>query len=143
MIEVSLAQLVSSSPAALPTGTRPDAMPPTTVPRKNGTSSDDSAKMPPSERCSNMLAASPRRAKAVPRRMIPTAARKSGTASVEAIEPKASGKAVHITTRMKISQTWLASHTGDIEFLIRARSSGSRAVRSQIPVPKSAPPRTT
>ena len=59
------------------------------------------------------------------------------------IEPKASGKAVHITTRMKISQTWLASHTGDIELLMRARSASSRAVRSQTPVPKSAPPSTT
>ena len=41
--------------------------------------------------------------------MIPTAARNIGIAIVDMIEPKASGKAVHITTRMKMSQTWLAS----------------------------------
>ena len=79
MIDVWLAQLVSASPVALPTGTRPEAIPPTTVPRKNGTSSDESANTEPSERCSKMLAAWPRRAKAEPRRMIPTAARNSGT----------------------------------------------------------------
>ena len=140
--EVSLAQAVSSSPAALPTGTRPEAIPPTTVPRKNGTRSEDSANTAPSTRRSAIVAASPRRANAAPRRMIPTAARNSGMAIVDMIEPNASGKAVHMITRMKISHTWLASHTGDIEFLMRARSASSRAVRSQIPVPKSAPPNT-
>ena len=140
---VELVQLVSSSPAALPTGTRPDAIPPTTVPRKNGTSSDDSANTAPRLRRSAMLAASPRRANAAPRRMIPTAARKSGIASVEAIEPNASGNAVQSTTSTKMSHTWLASHTGLIERLMRLRSPSSRAVRSQMPTPKSAPPSTT
>ena len=39
----------------------------------------------------------------------------NGTASVEAIEPNARGYAVQITVSTKISQTWLASHTGPIE----------------------------
>ena len=40
---------------------------------------------------------------------------KSGTASVEAIEPNAVGYAVQKTVRTKISQTWFASQTGAIE----------------------------
>ena len=44
--------------------------------------------------------------------MIPSAAMKSGTVSVETIEPKASGYAVQQMTSTKISQTWLASQTG-------------------------------
>ena len=79
--------------------------------------------------------------------MIPSAARKSGIASVEVIEPNASGNAVHSTTSTKISQTWLASQTGAIARLIIARTGAPRsappAVRSQKPAPKSAPPSTT
>ncbi len=41
-IERGLSQLVTASPAALPTGTRPPAIAPTTVPMKNGVSSDAS-----------------------------------------------------------------------------------------------------
>ena len=55
------------------------------------------------------------------------AARKSGIASVEVIEPNARGNAVQRTTRMKMSQTWFASQTGAIERLMRARSSMSLA----------------
>src|SRR3954464_15160091 len=40
--ESGLSELVTRSPAALPTGTRPAATAPTTVPRKNGVSTDDS-----------------------------------------------------------------------------------------------------
>ncbi len=62
------------------------------------------------------------------------------------IAPKASGKAVQRTTRMKISQTWLASQTGVSERSISARGrlpfSASPAIRSQKPAPKSAPPKT-
>ena len=51
-----------------------------------------------------------------------------------------------MTTKTKISQTWLASQTGPIECSIRARGraprSGPPAVRSQNPAPKSAPPNT-
>ena len=76
--------------------------------------------------------------------MIPTAATNSGIVSVEVIEPNAGGNAVQRTTRMKMSQTWLASQTGAIERLMRSRTAMSLpAVRSQMPVPKSAPPSTT
>ncbi len=39
-----LSQLVTGSPTAFPTGTRPAAIAPTTVPRKNGVSSDETPK---------------------------------------------------------------------------------------------------
>ena len=45
---------------------------------------------------------------------MPSRARESGIASVEAIEPKATGYAVQSTVSTKISQTWFASHTGPI-----------------------------
>jgi hypothetical protein len=76
---------------------------------------------------------------------MPKAASVSGTYSVDMIAPKASGKAVQSTTRMKISQTWLASQTGVSERWIRARGRApfpaSPATRSQKPPPKSAPPK--
>ena len=56
-----------------------------------------------------------------PRNTIPSAAIDSGTNSVSVIDANASAKAVHSTTRQKISQTWFASHTGPIEWLITAR----------------------
>ena len=90
-------------------------MPPSAAPRKNGTSTDESAKTAPSTRASRIVAAWPRSANAAPRKMIPSAARKSGIESVEKIEPKATGNAVQAITSTKISQTWLASHTGLIE----------------------------
>ena len=78
--------------------------------------------------------------------MIPSAARNSGTISVEKIEPKATGNAVHAITSTKISHTWLASHTGLIERCTMPRTRPPRrsppAVRSQKPAPKSAPPST-
>ena len=40
----------------------------------------------------------------------------NGTASVEAIDPKAFGYEVQKTVSTKISHTWLASHTGAIEW---------------------------
>ena len=47
---------------------------------------------------------------------------------------------------MKISHTWLASHTGPIEWSITSRGRSPRsappATRSQNPAPKSAPPKT-
>ena len=39
--EVGLSQLLNWPPAALPTGTRPEAIPPTAVPRANGVSTDE------------------------------------------------------------------------------------------------------
>ena len=131
---------------ARPAPRRPRPRPPH-APRKKGTSTDDSAKVAPSARASAIVAASPFSANAPPRRTMPSAARKSGIASVEPIEPNASGKAVQSITSTKISQTWFASHTGDIARLIIARTGAPRsappAVRSQNPAPKSAPPRTT
>ena len=45
----------------------------------------------------------------------------SGTKSVSVIEAYASGKHVQSTTKQKISHTWLASHTGPIEWSITRR----------------------
>ena len=63
---------------------------------------------------------------------------------VDMIEAKAVGNPVQSMTRTKISQTWLASHTGPIECSIRGRWRPRRwappAIRSQAPAPKSAPP---
>ena len=62
------------------------------------------------------------------------------------IEPNATGNAVQANTRTKISQTWLASHTGLIERWMSPRTRAPPrvvpAVRSQKPAPKSALPRT-
>ena len=97
-------------------------------------------------RASRIVAAWPRSANAAPRKMIPSAARKSGIDSVEKSEPKATGKAVQAITSTKISQTWLASQTGLIERWTMPRTRPPRAappaVRSQNPAPKSAPPST-
>jgi hypothetical protein len=81
----------------------------------------------------------------MPRTMIPSAAISSGTASVDAIEPKATGYAVQHTTSTKISQTWLASHTADIDRWVCSRTAAARRPAGnmcQIPAPKSAPAST-
>ena len=44
---LGLNQLVHRSPAALPGGTRPEAIPPSAAPRKKGVSTDASAKVAP------------------------------------------------------------------------------------------------
>ena len=137
----------ASAPAsAFSTSTRPDAMPPSTVPKKKGTSTEAEANTAPSTRASAIVAAWPRRANAVPRAMMPRAARKSGRARLAKIAPKATGNAVHAITSTKISHTWFASHTGLIECCTSPRMRPPRrsppAVRSQNPAPKSAPPNT-
>jgi hypothetical protein len=86
-----LNQLVRRSPAAFPSGTRPDAIPPTTVPSANGVSTEENVKRPPISRSSVRVALWLLSAYAVPRPMIPTAATNSGTTSVEAIDPNAVG----------------------------------------------------
>ena len=43
---------------------------------------------------------------------MPSAAIVSGTNSVSVIDAYASGKQVHSTTKLKMSQTWFASQTG-------------------------------
>ena len=47
---VGFTQLVITSPARSPAGTRPDATPPTTAPRKNGVTSEDNANAAPKNR---------------------------------------------------------------------------------------------
>ncbi len=145
-IETGLSQLVTGSPAALPSGTRPEATAPTTVPMKNGVITDEAA-----NRCSAKLRRELRtadswKAKPAPRRTIPSAARQRGMKSVDITASKATEKAVQRTTRMKISQTWLASQTGPIARSIRPRArwprSPSPATSDQKPAPKSAPPKT-
>jgi hypothetical protein len=63
---------------------------------------------------------------------------------VESTAEKPEGNAVQKTTSVKISHTWLASHTGPMARSISARGRSPRvappAARSQNPVPKSAPP---
>jgi hypothetical protein len=75
-VPVQLANGREASPWA---GTCPEATAPITQPRQKGVSTDDNANVAPSARASAMVAASPRRANAAPRKMMPTAARKSGT----------------------------------------------------------------
>jgi hypothetical protein len=144
--EVGFSHDDHTSPAALPTGTRPDAIPPTAAPRQKGISTEEEANSAPSTRASRIVPACPRSANAAPRKMIPSAARKSGTESVEKIEPNATGNAVQTTTRTKISHTWLASQTGLIACWTIPRTRPPRrappAVRSQKPAPKSADPST-
>ncbi len=137
-IETGFSQLDHGSPAALPTGTRPDAIAPTTVPMKNGVITDEAA-----NRCSAKLRSLGRfttswKANPEPRRTIPSAARHSGMNRVDITASKATEKAVHNTTRMKISQTWLASHTGPIAESIsrRARSAALAAAADQRPEPR-------
>ncbi len=82
------------------------------APSANGVRTDDAPKTKPVTPSVSRSAGAPlRSAYAVPRMMIPTAAMNRATASVDMIEPNATGYAVQVTTRTKISQTWLASHT--------------------------------
>ena len=143
--ESGLSQLVTGSPAALPTGTRPPAIAPTTVPMKKGVSTEASPKT---------VAASARplarravwwNAKPEPRSTIPSAARHSGMNKVEKIASNADEKPVQSTTSTKINQTWFASQTGPIAQSIKSRGRRPRspppASRLQRPAPKSAPPK--
>ena len=111
-IEVGLIQLSHGSPALPPAGTRPDAIAPATAPRQNGTITDEIANAAPKFRRLEVRVTSLRNAKLEPRSTMPNAASDSGTNSVSPIDANASEKPVHSTTRQKISQTWLASHTG-------------------------------
>src|SRR3954454_9129740 len=114
-IEVGLIQLDHGSPSSPPAGTRPDAMAPATVPMKKGTSTDEIANAAPKFRRSRVRNTALRKAKLEPRSTMPSAASVRGTNRVSVIDANASEKAVHNTTRQKISQTWFASHTGAIE----------------------------
>src|SRR5262245_1146606 len=143
-IDVGLIQLSQVSPATPPSGTRPDAIAPATVPMKNGTITDEIANAAPKLRREEVRYTSLRNAKLEPRSTMPSAARLSGTNSVSMIDPNASGNDGHSTTSTKISQTWFASQTGPIEWSTTLRAflprSAPPAIRSQKPAPKSAPP---
>src|ERR1700750_1377962 len=102
---VGFSQDVIVLPAWLPTGTRPDAIPPIAAPKQNGTITEESANVAPITRASPIVVAWPRRANAVPRKMIPTAARNIGIASVVISDPNATGNAVQTTTSTKNTQT--------------------------------------
>ena len=121
-------------------------MAPTTVPMKNGVSSEESPKSSSAIRRPPSRAAVFWNAKPEPRSTIPSAARLSGMNSVEKIEANADENPVQSTTRTKISHTWLASQTGPIAQSISSRARLPRsllpATRLQNPAPKSAPPNT-
>ena len=140
-----MSQLVTASPAALPTGTRPEAIAPTTVPKKNGVTTDETAKARSARRCPETVRATLWKANPEPRSTIPSAARLIGMKRVDMIDPKASEKAVHRTTSTKISQTWFASQTGPIDQSMSSRARSPRSPReasAQKPAPKSAPPKS-
>src|SRR4051794_1236618 len=107
--DVGLSQDENRLPAALPTGTRPEAIPPTAAPSANGATNDDKPSVVSSTRCSLALLVPARSAYAAPRPITPRPARNSATQSVDASDPNAFGYAVHTTVSTKISQTWFAS----------------------------------
>jgi hypothetical protein len=77
--------------------------------------------------------------------MIPSSTRWKGVNSATLSAANAAGKPVKRRTITKISQTWLASHTGPIAFAMASRCSsrrGPRAKASHTPPPKSAPAST-
>ena len=77
-IEVGFTQLVMTSPCAMPGGTRPEATPPTTAPRKYGVTRDDRANDKPRNRRIGSVVMLLRKAKAAPRAIMPNAARVNG-----------------------------------------------------------------
>ena len=126
------------------TGTCPVTTAPTTVPMKNGVISEAAANVAPVSCCIRSRSAVCRKANPTPRRTIPSRDRLSGTNSAVMMAANAGGNAVHSSTRMKISHTWLASQTGVMDSSMSSRGAAPRsappASRSQIPPPKSAPP---
>ena len=93
------------------------------APMQYGTRTEERAKAAPKLRRSRVRNTVLRNAKLDPRSTIPKAARVSGTNRVSVIDAYASEKPVHSTTKMKISQTWLASHTGPMEWSMTSRGS--------------------
>src|SRR5215207_7478039 len=144
-IDVGLTQLPHGSPACPPAGTRPEAIPPAIAPKQYGTRTEETAKVAPKARWSRIRDTALRKAKLAPRSTMPSAASVRGTNIVHVIDAYASGKHVQRTTKAKINHTWLASHTGPIEWSTTSRGRVPRfappAVRSQKPEPKSAPPK--
>src|ERR1700694_260573 len=93
-------------------GTRPEAIAPQTVPKKNAVTTDDEANTTPARRRSEVRTSALRNANALPRRTIPRAARPRGMNRVVVMAANAAGNALQRTTRQKMIQTWLASQTG-------------------------------
>src|SRR4051812_5720512 len=89
--EVGLSQLDSRLPSALPYGTRPDAMPPSEAPRKNGATIDEAAKRTSTARTCRRPVAPLDKAYAAPRTTIASTATMRATESVEAIEARGGG----------------------------------------------------
>ena len=94
------------------TGTCPVATAPTTVPMKNGVISEEAAKVAPVNCRTRIRWAVCRKANPTPRSTIPSRERLSGTNSAVMMAANAGGYAVHSSTRMKTSHTWLASRPG-------------------------------
>src|SRR5689334_25170831 len=88
MIEVGFSQLDHRSPCALPTGTRPEAIPPAAAPSANGVSTEEAADAESIITTCRRDDAPERSAYANPRTMIPSPATNRATESVEAIDPK-------------------------------------------------------
>src|SRR3954466_7892440 len=114
VMEVGFSQLDHSSPAALPTGTRPDAIPPAAAPSANGVSTEEIADALSIAAICLGESAPERSAYANPRTMIPIPATNSAMLSVDAIEPNTSGYAVHSPVGRRMSATWLAPRAGPI-----------------------------
>ena len=86
----------SPYPAA---GTRPEAIAPATVPRKNGAISDDPAKIAPNNLAWLNVSAYLRNAKLAPRNTIPASASIKGTNRVVIAAANAAGNPVHQITK--------------------------------------------
>ena len=128
-IEVGLSQLETRSPAAFPTGTRREAMPPTAAPSANGVSTDEIPNSVSIVRCSCPADAPARSAYAAPRKMIPTAAMKSAKLRVDAIEPNAAGYAVQTTVSTKIEPDVVGLPDGRPSTRVRGRGFARRHAR--------------
>ena len=83
--------------------------------------SDDSANAAPKKRRIGSVVTLLRNANAAPLAIMPNAASVSGMYSVVTTAANAPENAVHSTTSTKISQTWLASHTGPSECSMSSR----------------------
>jgi hypothetical protein len=110
-------------------------------------STEEAANSPPNRRRWARFVLALRNAKAAPRAMIPSATRVNGMYRVDMTAANTGGNAVHSSTTTKISQTWLASHTGPMLCSMSCRCGAPRreppASKSQAPAPKSAPANST
>src|SRR5213595_377306 len=97
-IDVGSTQLDTARDAPF-VGTRPEATPPATAPKKNGVTTDESAKAAPYVRWTGVRTDTRRNANPAPRSTMPNAASPIGTYSVSMIDANAVGKPVHSTTR--------------------------------------------